>query len=195
MADGGSLAEEARERLRSGAEPAVVCGELAVRTVRWWDAAVAVGLAMGIPEQELRRRLHDDPDEMQSPFEDGDEALYGELLEMAGVFDIHRQLDARESAVEKRLRAAMGAMGGLGSGHAHGLLRRFAKGELDSVLRSLARFGPRTGRGRPVEFWEALVAAGELLVELADGGEARAAVAQVLDDCRLKLASCEPHGS
>ncbi|MFI9786945.1 hypothetical protein ACIHEI_26085 [Kitasatospora sp. NPDC051984] len=143
----------------------------------------------------MRQRLQSDPDVAQSQFRVGEGALYGELLETVGVFDIHRQLDARELAVAERLRAAVAAMGGLGSGHALGLSRRFAQGELDSVLRSLARLGPRTGRGRPVEFWEALVAAGELLVELPDGDEARAAVAQVLDECRLKPASCEPHGS
>jgi hypothetical protein len=181
----GALVTMARERLRTGAAPAVVCGELAVRTPRWSDAALAVGLARGIPEAELRERLAGDQ-QWQDEFHPGEEEEYGELLEMHGVFDVPRQLDEREEVISGHLRAAWAAMGGMGSGHAVGLSRRFVRGELSSAFRMLARFGPRQGRGRPAEFWTAMVAAGELL-DPADGDE-RGTVAQAIDESRRRLA-------
>ncbi|MFD5537049.1 hypothetical protein ACFWIJ_04125 [Streptomyces sp. NPDC127079] len=165
MSSGGAdvveaLSTAARQRLRAGAAPAAVCGELAEQTRWWWDAALAVGQALGIPEAELLRRLHSEPDQTQSEFRPGEENLYGELLETAGVFDVPKQLDGTELAIAKHLRSAMGAMGGVASGHGLGLSRWFVLGELTSVFCSLARIGPRTTRGRPAEFWEALASAG-----------------------------------
>ncbi|GAA2086245.1 hypothetical protein GCM10009759_06820 [Kitasatospora saccharophila] len=181
----GSLVATARERLRTGAAPAVVCGELAARTPRWSDAALAVGLARGIPEAELRERLAGGR-QWQDEFHPGEEEEYGELLEMHGVFDVPKQLDEREEVIAGHLRAAWAAMGGMGGGYAVGLSRRFVRGELSSAFRTLARFGPRRGRGRPAEFWTAMVAAGELL-DPADGDE-RGTVAQALDESRRRLA-------
>ncbi len=178
--------EVARERLRSGAVPAVVCGELAARTRWWWDAVLAVGRAMGISESEMRQRLRSEPEHVQREFHAGEEELYGELLAMHGVFDIPMELDEREMAIAEHLRIAMRAQGGVASGHALDLSRGFVTGELACVFRSLSRLGPRSTRGRPAEFWAALVAAGELL-DPVDGDE-RGTVPQALDECRRQLA-------
>jgi hypothetical protein len=107
---------------------------------------------------------------------------------MHGVFDVAEQLDQRELVIAKHLRSAMGAMGGVASGRAAGLSRWIVAGELASVFCSLACSGPRATRGRPAEFWEALVSAGELL-DPAEGDE-RGNVAQALDECRANLADC-----
>ncbi|MFB7376964.1 hypothetical protein ACFC6U_15035 [Kitasatospora purpeofusca] len=179
--------EEARERLRAGVAPSSVCGELAAGTARWENAAWAVGLALGIEEEELRRRLSIEPD-LQSEFEPGEEDLYAEILEMGGVFDVPKRLDEREQAVAEHLRVALRAQGGLGSGYFLSLQRGFVKGELARNFRALTGFGPRAGRGRPAEFWAALVAAGELL-DPAEGDE-RGTVAQALAECRQRLADC-----
>ncbi|MFJ9453814.1 hypothetical protein ACIRST_01935 [Kitasatospora sp. NPDC101447] len=110
------------------------------------------------------------------------------LLERIGAFDVPEELDERAQAVTEHLRAALGAMGGIGSGHGAGLSRRFVRGETVSAFLTLVRFGPRTGRGRPQEFWAALVTAGELL-DPADG-DGRGTVAEALDTCRARLAQC-----
>ncbi|MFE2052739.1 hypothetical protein ACFXAS_30165 [Streptomyces sp. NPDC059459] len=181
-----ALASAARERLRTGAAPAVVCGELAGQTRWWWDAALAVGQARGIPKPELLRRVRSDPERVQHELGPGQEDLYGELLERSGVFDVAKQLDERELVIAKHLRSAIGAIGGVASGRALGLSRRLVLGELADVFRSLARSGPRADRGRPREFWEALVSAGELL-DPADGDD-QGTVAQALDSCRAHMA-------
>jgi hypothetical protein len=183
-----ALSMVAAERLGAGTAPAVVCSELAGQARWWWDAALAVGQAMGITEAELLRRLHSEPERVQSEFRPGEENLYGELLEMHGVFDVAKQLDQRELVIAKHLRTAMGAMGGVASGRALGLSRWIFTGELARAFRSLACSGPRATCTRPAEFWEALVSAGELL-DPADGDE-RGNVAQALDECRANLADC-----
>ncbi|MFD6916822.1 hypothetical protein [Streptomyces virginiae] len=183
-----SLVAVARERLRAGVEPGVVCGELAARTRRWLDAALAVGQARGIPKADLRKRLGGERELLQDEFRPGEEEDYGLLLEIHGVFDIAKQLDEREVVIAEHLRTAWAATGGLGSGHAVSLSRRFVTGELSLAFRTLARFGPRHGPGRPTEFWTAMVAAGELL-DPTDGDE-HGSVAQALDESRVRLAEC-----
>ncbi|MFI8391658.1 hypothetical protein [Streptomyces sp. NPDC085540] len=183
-----SLVAAARERLRAGAEPAVVCGELAARTRRWLDAALAVGQARGIPKADVRMRLGGEPERLQDEFRPGEEEDYGLLLEIHGVFDVPKQLDERDVVIAAHLRTAWVATGGLGSGHAVSLSRRFVTGELSLAFRMLARFGPRRGPGRPTEFWTAMVAAGELLDPTV--GDEHGTVAQALDESRVRLAEC-----
>ncbi|MFD8019767.1 hypothetical protein ACFV6G_04990 [Streptomyces lavendulae] len=183
-----SLVAAARERLRAGVKPAVVCGELAARTRRWMDVALAVGQARGIPKADLRIRLGGELVRLQDEFRPGEEEDYGLLLEIHGVFDVPKQLDEREVVIAEHLRTAWVAAGGLGSGHAVSLSRRFVTGELSLAFRTLARSGPRYGPGRPTEFWTAMVAAGELL-DPTDGNE-HGTVAQVLDESRVRLAEC-----
>ncbi|WP_143681734.1 hypothetical protein [Actinacidiphila glaucinigra] len=197
MSSGGTdvieaLSVAARERLRAGATPAAVCSELAARTRWWWDAVLAVGQALGIPESELLRRLHSDPERVQGELHPGEEELYGELMEMHGVFDVARQFDERELLIAEHLRTAIGAMGGVASGRALGLSRWLVVGELVRVFCSLARSGPRPTRGRPAKFWEALVSAGELLEPVT--GNDHGTVAQVLGECRAHLANCTRSG-
>ncbi|MET8626774.1 hypothetical protein ABZW30_23950 [Kitasatospora sp. NPDC004669] len=188
MVDGGSaLVEESRERLRAGAAPETVCAELAGRVPQWVDAVLAVGLALGIEEAELRRRLSSEPG-LRSEFRSGEEKSYAEVLEIGGVFDVPKVLDGREQVIAEHLRAALRARGGLGSGYFLSIQRCFVKGELARIFRSLTCFGPRVGRGRPAEFWASLVAAGELL-DPADADE-RGTVAQALDECRQHLVDC-----
>ncbi|MER6479007.1 hypothetical protein [Streptomyces filamentosus] len=199
MASGGAdvieaLGAAAGERLRAGAAPGAVCGELAARTRWWWDAALGVGRALGIPEPELLDRLRRDPGEVQDELGPGEEELYGELMEELGVFDVAARLDERELLIAERLRAAVRAMGGVASGHAQALSRRLVTGEPAWVFHSLARSGPRSSCGRPAEFWEALVEAGELLA--AGGGDecegecGHGDLAQALGECRARLADC-----
>lgn len=197
MSSGGTdvieaLSVAAGERLRAGATPVAVCGELAAQTRWWWDAALAVGQALGIPESESLRRLHGDPEQLQSELLPGEEELYAELLKMHGVFDVAKQLDERELLIAEHLRTAMRAMGVVASGRAVSISRWFVLGELPSVFRSLAHSGPRTARSRPAEFWEALVRAGELLDP--SGENEHGTVAQTLDECRAHLAGCTPSG-
>ncbi|WP_171164258.1 hypothetical protein [Streptomyces sp. I05A-00742] len=183
-----ALVAAARERLRAGAAPAGVCGELAARTPRWGDAALAVGLALGIAEPEMSRRLRDERERVHGGFRPGEEELYGELLETTGVFDVPKRLDGRETAIVEHLWAATRAMGGVASRVGLGLSRSFATGEVASAFRLLTRVGPRAAHSRPADFWAALVAAGELLGP-ADGDE-HGAVTQALDECRRRLADC-----
>ncbi|MFE5039103.1 hypothetical protein [Streptomyces sp. NPDC056683] len=197
MSSGGTdvieaLGLAAGERLRAGATPAAVCSELAAQTRWWWDAVLAVGQALGIPESELLRRLQCDPERVQGELHPGEEELYGGLMEMHGVFDVAKQFDERELLIVEHLRTAMGAMGGVASGRALGLSRWLVMGELARVFYSLARSGPRATRSRPAEFWEALVRAGELLEPV--GGNDHATLAQVRDECRAHLASCTGSG-
>ncbi|MER7580664.1 hypothetical protein [Kitasatospora sp. NPDC097691] len=185
MAGGEVSVEEVRERLEAGESPGTVCGELAVGRARWWEAALVVGRALGLPEAELARRVSSDPDSAQAELRPGEEEFYGDLLAAIGVFDVPKQLDEREQVVMEHLRAALGAMGGIGGGHYVGLARRLVRGESASAFLTLVRFGPRAGRGRPQEFWAALLAAGDLL-DPADGDE-RGTVAEALVSCRSRL--------
>ncbi|MFF3000931.1 hypothetical protein ACFVTC_41335 [Streptomyces sp. NPDC057950] len=178
------MVEAVRERLRAGVVPAVVCGEFAVWTPRWSEAAVVVGLALGIAESELVRRLHGEPEQVQGQFCSGEELLYGELLETLGVFDVPKQLNEREAQVAEHLRTTISAAGGVSSGVGLGLSRQFVRGELTEAFRTLTRMGPRASGGRPVEFWAALVAAGEVL-DLANDG--RRTTFHALGECRRRL--------
>lgn len=187
MDSGSAMVEEARERLRAGVTPEAVCAELAARVPQWWDAALAVGLALGIEEAELLRRMDGDPD-LQSAYEPGDEEAYAEFLELGGLFDVPKQLDEREEVIADHLWAAVQARGRFPSGYFFTLQRGLLKGELAHVFRSLTRTGLDPDRSRPAEFWAALSAAGELL-DPADGDEC-GTVAQALDECRQQLADC-----
>ncbi|MEV7547558.1 hypothetical protein [Streptomyces sp. NPDC089915] len=62
------------------------------------------------------------------------------------MFDVPKVLDERGREVRRLLGVALTASGGLGSGHALNLSRRFLKGELTEAFLSLVKFGPRGGR-------------------------------------------------
>lgn len=129
------------------------------------------------------RLLGSDPRELYSEFGPGEEDLCGWVLELHGVFDVPRLLDEREEEVQRLLRDAFGASGGIASGVALGLTRSLFKGELVAAFLCLAGKQPRAPRGRPVQFWKALCAAGALL-EFGDDDRGREALAR----CRRSLA-------
>jgi hypothetical protein len=183
------LIGEARRKLRAGATAVGVFAELAERTADWHASALAVCLALGIPDCEAKRQLREGPAELYRRFHPGEETECGELLEMIGVFDVRRPLDAHGEEIRRFLEAAISAMGDLRSGHALGLSRRLVTGQLTSAFLSLARVGPRPHRGSAAEYWAALVAAGELL----DPGDSEGGrnVEEALDDCRRHAAESQ----
>ncbi|MFD5633572.1 hypothetical protein ACFWJM_05425 [Streptomyces sp. NPDC127077] len=189
MADHGGgdrvLVTVAGDRLREGVPPVGVFAELAARTGDWDGAVRAVCLALGLSAPDLRR-LGPDSHEIYSEFGPGEEDLCGKVLEIHGVFDVPRLLDERETEVQCLLRNAFGASGGIATGRALALARNLFKGELATAFLSLARKKPRAPRGRPVDFWNALCAAGALL-ETADDDEGRL-VREALGLCRQNLA-------
>ncbi|MGW2249677.1 hypothetical protein ACWCXH_05700 [Kitasatospora sp. NPDC001660] len=83
--------------------------------------------------------------------------------EALGVFDVPRELDARDLAVVDLFLTAIDALGGIRAGHQHGLARWFTTGNLAAAYLSLAATNPRPGTGDPTHYWTTLVTAGELL--------------------------------
>ncbi|MFF2364021.1 hypothetical protein ACFVU0_15120 [Streptomyces sp. NPDC058122] len=189
MADHGGgdrvLVAVAGDRLREGVPPVGVFAELAARTEDWDGAVWAVCLALGLSAPDLRG-LGPDSHEIYSEFGPGEEDLCGKVLEIHGVFDVPRLLDERETEVQRLLRSAFGASGGIATGRALSLARNLFKGELATAFLSLTRKKPRAPRGRPVDFWNALCAAGALL-ETVDDDEGRL-VREALGLCRQNLA-------
>ncbi|MFE2296966.1 hypothetical protein ACFXAW_02070 [Streptomyces sp. NPDC059445] len=175
----------AGDRLREGVRPVDVFAEIASRTGDWDGAVWAVCLALGLSAPDMRL-LGSDPREVYAEFRPGEEDLCGRVLEMHGVFDVPRLLDERESEVRRLLKEAFGASGGISTGVALGLIRNLFKGELAAAFLCLARRQPRAPRGRPVDFWNALCAAGALL-ETGDDDQGRA-VREALGRCRQNLA-------
>jgi hypothetical protein len=187
-----ALVMSARSRLEAGCAPAEVYAELATDTQDGLAAAWAVCLALGIPAIDVRHRLGHGVAELPSRFHPGEEALCGEAFEAVGMFDVPRPPSERGTEAERLLNVALGALGGLRSGHALSLSRRFVRGELTGVFLSLARTAPRRGRGRPAEYWTALSQAGELL--LGPAGAEHQEVEQALRECRQRAARVRRHG-
>ncbi|WP_189191172.1 hypothetical protein [Streptomyces albiflavescens] len=121
--DGGTGVDSAvltlaHDRLEAGCAPVGVFAELAAETGDWYASVWAVCLALGIPASDVERRLGHGMAEIATEFHPGEEELCGEVLETVGLFDVPRPLDERGTEIEYLLRAAVGALGGMPSGHA-----------------------------------------------------------------------------
>ncbi|MFD0269455.1 hypothetical protein ACFVGY_23230 [Streptomyces sp. NPDC127106] len=182
-----ALVAQARDLLAEPADPVAVFAVLAARTGDGPGSVWAVCLALGIPAAAVARRLGSSSEELLGEFAPGEETELGEFLELLGCFDVPRSLDAREAEVLALLNAARRALGGVGSGVAHSLHRKFVTGELTSAFLLLARVRPRPQRGDAAAFWEALVAAGALL-PVPEDGETAERIAQTLAQCRERAA-------
>lgn len=157
------LSLTARHLFDTGSTPAEVYAILARRTRDPLHAARAVCLALGVPAADTKLRLDDCFDALLDNSRPGFEADTGELLEALGVFDIPKDLDARDLAVIDLFLTAIDALGGIRAGHRHGLARWFTTGNLTAAYLSLAATHPRPTTGNPSHYWSALVTAGELL--------------------------------
>lgn len=180
----GALVMRARSSLEAGGAPVRVFAELAAQTGDWTASVWAVCLALEVPASDVKQRLGHGAGEFPSHFHPGEEVLCGEVLESVGLFDVPRPLGERGTEIQRLLKAAMGASGGLRSGHALGLSRRFGRGELTGAFLLLARTVPRRERGRHAEYWAALCTAGELLLQV--GSEEDRDVEQALQECRQR---------
>jgi hypothetical protein len=95
----------------------------------------------------------------------GEPADLGTFLELAGFFDLHRQLDERELPIRHLLDQALAtaAAGGLPSGYAHTLSRKLHTGRLSEAFVLMATYGPRRQLPDPAAYWTHLLAAADLL--------------------------------
>ncbi|MER7668045.1 hypothetical protein ABTY61_06210 [Kitasatospora sp. NPDC096128] len=158
------LASTARHLLDAGATRAEAYATLARRTHEPLRSARAVREALDIPAAEATIRLNDCYGALLANLRPGAEADTGELLEALGVFDVPKQLDARELAVIDLFLTAIDAMGGIRAGHQHGLGRWFVTGNLTTAYLSFVAAQPVPCTGDPVQYWTTLVQAGELLL-------------------------------
>ncbi|MFF2143173.1 hypothetical protein [Kitasatospora sp. NPDC058190] len=136
---------------------------LARRTREPLRSARAVCAALAIPAAEVNRRPSDCYGALLANPRPDSEADTGELLEALGVFDVPKNLDARDLAIVELFLIAIDAMGGIRAGHQHGLARWFTTGNLTAAYRSLAAAHPLPRTGDPAHYWTTLVTAGELL--------------------------------
>ncbi|MDX3073254.1 hypothetical protein [Streptomyces sp. MI02-7b] len=186
-----ALLRSAHELLEAGHAPVAAFADLAAETGDWNASARAVCLALGIPAPDVEQRLgRAGVAALAAEFHPGEEDLCGEVLDTVGLFDVPRPLDERGTEIKRLLSTAAGALGGIPSGHALSLSRRFAKGELTEAFLLLARKVPHRERARPAEFWAALSAAGDLLLQA--GGDERDEVERALADCRRRTAEGPP---
>ncbi|MEU8921859.1 hypothetical protein AB0D10_13120 [Kitasatospora sp. NPDC048545] len=158
-----SLTTLARHALSRGTTPAAAYALLARRTREPLPSARAVCLALSIPLAEVTRRLNDCYHALLANPRPSSEADTGELLEALGVFDVPVTLDPTGRAIVAHFLTAVDAMGGIRSGHQHGLTRWFTTGNLATAYLSLAAAHPTPRTGDPAVYWTALVTAGELL--------------------------------
>ncbi|PBC60549.1 hypothetical protein BKI49_29025 [Streptomyces sp. Tue6028] len=182
----------AHERLGAGWASVAVFAELAARTGDWHRSAWAVCLALGIPAPDVAGRFARGMGDVATEFHQGEEELCGEVLETVGLFDVPRPLDERGTEIAGLPATAAGALGGMPSGHALTLSRRRVRGELTGMFLSPARTLPRRERARPAEYWAALSAAGDLLLQA--GGEEGREVERALQECRRRAAEHPSNG-
>jgi hypothetical protein len=159
------LLQRARAELEAGRRPEAVYATLVTDTLDPRAAALAVCCALGIPREEARQRWIDTGEPLTDLVQPGEPAELGAFLELAGFFDVHRQLDERELPVRQSPDQALAtiAAGGLPSGYAHGLSRKFQTGRLAEAFVSMATHGARRQRPVPAAYWTHLLAAANLL--------------------------------
>lgn len=162
------LIQRARALLESGIAPGVVFGQIAVLP-DCRDAALAICVALRIPEAEAARRWAREVERLpESAFPPGAEEDLGWILEWGGFFDVHPELDARQKQIRALLFRAASFMGGIPSGYANSLERRLNMGRFGDAFISLAARNPRPTSESPQEYWRNLLAAAELLTDVED---------------------------
>lgn len=164
-----ALLRRARESLHVGASPETAFAELAVATSNLRVAAIAVCVAAGTPRADAEKRWATDGEPLVAEIRDGEGALLGEILEMAGFFDFHRTLDEHELQIRHELDQAFAAAGRWRSGVAHSLIRQLETGRFVDALASMTAHGPRRGVPTPSTYWTHLLAAANLLTSSDDG--------------------------
>jgi hypothetical protein len=159
-----ALMRRARESLDNGASPETVFVALAVDTRDLREAAIAVCVAAGTPRADAEGRWGDGCEQLLAEIHDGEEAIFGEILEMTGFFDFHRPLDEREQHVRRELRQAMATALPLPSGYAHLLGRTLQTGRLARAFIKMTTL-PLTDA---TAYWAHLLAAADLLAGSED---------------------------
>ncbi|MFJ5636465.1 hypothetical protein ACIQF5_28000 [Streptomyces goshikiensis] len=177
-----TLLLDARTMLGSGRDAEEVFTELAVRTGDWGACALAVCLALGVPQTDAEARIR----EVHPLLEEltaGEEDFAASLLVCGQVFVVDRVLDDRGERIRDLLWVAAGARWG----YPGSLLAWFRGGELTKLFLFFAKTEFRGRRGSPTDFWAAMVNAGELLA--GEDGPDQDAVTVGLERCRAQAAA------
>jgi hypothetical protein len=181
------LVRRARDALLAGARPQAVFATLAEDTHDYRGAALAVCTAAGNPRALALQRWTDEGAEVLEQILPSDPAEVGFFLELAGFFDVHRQLDDHEQRIrdllDQAVKQAFATSGGLPSGYAHGLSRKLLTGRLAEAFIAMATFGARRQDLVSTAYWTHLLAAADLLA-VSDDDEFESCVAV----CRRGLA-------
>ncbi|MFE9933455.1 hypothetical protein [Streptomyces sp. NPDC005533] len=181
-----SLLLDASTMLGAGRDAEEVFTELAVRTGDWGACALAVCLALGVPQTDAEARIRE-VHPLLEEFAAGEEDFAASLLVCGQVFVVDRVLDDRSERIRDLLWVAAGARWG----YPGSLLAWFRGGELTKQLTKLFLFFAKTQfrgrRGSPTDFWAAMVAAGELLA--GEDGPDQADVTVGLERCRAQAAA------
>ena len=188
-----SLYHRARAELDAGRRPDAVFEALVVDTLDPRAVALAVCSALGVPLEEARQRWTETGEPLMERIIQPDEfAESGALLELAGFFDVHRQLDEREQRIRDLLDQALATVvgGGLPSGYAHSLFRKLQTGRLAEAFISMATHAAQSRRPVPTEYWTHLLAAADLLA-ITDDDRFDSCVAT----CRRMLSQTSPSAS
>lgn len=166
--DENVLLQRARAGLLTGARPDAVFATLAEGAPDYRGAALAVCVAAGVSLAQARERWAEIDPELISQVQPDDAAELGFFMELAGFFDVHRQLDEREQRIRRLFIQAGAETGNLPSGYAYGLGRKLQTGRLAEAFVAMATFGARRQHPMPAEYWTNLLAAAELLAVSGD---------------------------
>jgi hypothetical protein len=166
----------ASTRLAARTAPQVVFAELARAGHDPSVVALAVCIASGLRREEAEERWAA-WSMWWREIDQEDHVVTGQLLDDAGIFDVHRRLIGREQLAADLLRKAIGSVAGWPSGYAWRLSRLLRAGRLDEAFCLLAERAPGDA---PDVYWRQLCEAGELLA--AGGGD----LAPALELCRRR---------
>ncbi|MEV6241814.1 hypothetical protein [Lentzea sp. NPDC051838] len=131
----GDLVGEAHALLADGRKPEEVFVALAVDGRRHYEVALAVCVALGIPEAEAAERLEPDDGLWDDPEIEPEDAAW--MLDVGGLFDVHVQLSAEDQQVADQLWCDYRARGDSGSGYVFYFSRLIKMGRLDDARRFL----------------------------------------------------------
>lgn len=160
--------QRARAGLLAGGRPEAVFTALAKDIGDYRAVALAMCAVAGIPRAQAQQRWADTGEQVAALIEPGEEADLGAILELAGVFDVHRRLDENELQIRHLLDLAYAAAGGLPSGYGQGVIRLLQTGHLTDAFVSMTTYGARRGRPMPPAYWSHLLAAADLVTDTDD---------------------------
>lgn len=164
-----TLLQSAQGRLRDGVSPRTAFAKLAANAGDLHAVAIAVCMAAGTSRADAEKRWATDGELLLLEVQDGEEALLGQFLEMAGFFDYHRPLDEREQQIRHLLGQAFNAHGGWKSGLGNGLIRKLQTGQFIDALTTMAVHAPHPRALSPTAYWSHLLAAANMLASTDDG--------------------------